>query len=97
MVEEDEEELVGLPGGIDQLEALIDEHDRAEDNSKIVFNGHTGSVFCCDLWTGGGIAVTGGEDDEAFLWRLEDGQVVQTLDGWQDTVSLFVYRDTFRP
>ena len=49
MDEEDEEELVGLPGGIDQLEALIDEHDRAEDNSKIVFNGHTGSVFCCDL------------------------------------------------
>ena len=62
--DEDEDDLVELPGGIDQLEALIEEHERPDDNSKLVFERHSGSVFCCDLAGGAGLAVTGGEDDK---------------------------------
>jgi len=85
--EEDEDDLVELPGGIDQLEALIEEHEQTEDNSRLVFDRHKGSVFCCSLWGGGGLAVTGGEDDKAFVWRLEDGAVEQELVGWGDSVT----------
>ena len=85
--EEDEDDRVELPGGIDQLEALIEEHERPDDNSKLVFERHSGSVFCCDLAGGAGLAVTGGEDDKAFVWRLEDGAVEQEVVGWGDSVT----------
>ena len=64
MDEAEEEELVELPGGIDQLEALLEEEEqRVEDNSRLVFDKHNGSVFCCDLNNIAGLVVTGGEDD----------------------------------
>merc|ERR1719348_1652400 len=84
----DEEELVELPGGIDQLEALIEEHEnRVEDQSKLVFSKHTGSVFCCGLNSSAGLVATGGEDDTGFVWSLESGEVQYTMDGWGDSVT----------
>merc|ERR1712004_295303 len=71
--EDEEEELVELPGGVDQLEALLEEEEqRVADNSKLVFDKHNGSVFCCDLGGNADLVVTGGEDDRALIWRLED-------------------------
>ena len=86
--EEDEEELVELPGGVDQLEALLEEEEqRAEDNSKLVFDKHNGSVFCCNMNSNVGLVVTGGEDDRALIWRLEDGKVDEEVAGWGDSVT----------
>ena len=88
---EEEEELVELPGGVDQLEALLEEEEeqrqRAEDNSRLVFDEHNGSVFCCSLSSSAGLVVTGGEDDRALIWRLEDGKVEEEVAGWGDSVT----------
>ena len=85
---EDDDELVELPGGIDQLEALIEEHEnRIEDQSKVVFSKHTGSVFCCGLNTSAGLVATGGEDDTGYVWSVDGGEVVYTMDGWGDSVT----------
>ena len=54
-----------LPGGIDQLETMIEEHERevaaALDESKLVFRKHSGSVFCLAANLAEGLVVTGGE------------------------------------
>ena len=85
--EDEEEELVELPGGVDQLEALLEEEEqRVADNSKLVFDKHNGSVFCCDLGGNADLVVTGGEDDRALIWRLEDGKVEEEVAGWSDSV-----------
>ena len=85
---EDGEELVELPGGIDQLETLLEEQEqRAADNSKLIFDKHNGSVFCCSLSSSAGLAVTGGEDDRALVWRLEDGEIEEEVAGWGDSVT----------
>ena len=38
--EEEEEELVELPGGLDQLEAIMEDYNAARDNSFKVFKDH---------------------------------------------------------
>ena len=92
--DEEEDELVELPGGIDQLETMIEEHERevaaaasAVDESKLVFSKHAGSVFCLAANMSEGLVVTGGEDDLGHVWRLEDGEVVFTLSDWSDSVT----------
>ena len=91
--DEEEDELVELPGGIDQLETMMEEHERetaaasAVDESKLVFRKHTGSVFCLAANMSEGLVVTGGEDDLGHVWRLEDGEVVFTLSDWTDSVT----------
>jgi len=83
----DEDELVELPGGIEQLEALIEEHEnRVVDQSKVVFSKHSGSVFCCSLNISAGLVATGGEDDLGYVWNL-DGEVQFTMEGWGDSVT----------
>ena len=66
----DEDEMVELPGGIDQLETLMEEYENSKevvDNSKFVFTKHSGSVFCCSLNSSEGLVATGGEDDKVIL------------------------------
>jgi WD40 repeat protein len=36
------------------------------------------SVFCCDIDKTGQFAVTGGEDDVAYVWDLRTGEVKLT-------------------
>jgi len=90
--EDEEEEMVELPGGIDQLEALIEEHEnRIVDQSKIKFSKHKGSVFCCSLNSTSGLVATGGEDDLGYVWNSVDGEVQFTLDGWGDSVTCIAW------
>ena len=66
----DEDEMVELPGGIDQLETLMEEYENTkevEDTSKLVFSKHSGSVFCCSLHSSEGLVATGGEDDKVII------------------------------
>ena len=39
-------------------------------------------MFCCDLEpTKSALAVTGGEDDKAYVWKIGDGQPVLECSG----------------
>jgi len=85
--EDDEEEMVELPGGIDQLESLLEEADDDDkDDSKLQFRGHKGSVFCCSL-SKQGLVASGGEDDKCFVWRSGDCEVEQEVGPWGDSVT----------
>ncbi|XP_047515894.1 angio-associated migratory cell protein [Pieris napi] len=94
---ENDEELIYL-GELDDLQfdddEMVDDQEeeydtgmeRPEDQSQLAFNKHTGSVFCCDLHPNGKIAVTGGEDDKAYVWSVETGQVIMDCVNHKDSV-----------
>ncbi|KAJ2867774.1 60S ribosomal subunit assembly or modification protein [Coemansia erecta] len=59
-----------------------------EDDSVQGFFTHEKAVFSIDLSpTHPNIAVSGGEDDKAFVWRTDTGDLVAKLDTHQDSVS----------
>lgn len=60
----------------------IPEHD----DSIITFTNHNAPVFCGSLHPTQKIAVTGGEDDIAFVWNTETGDVIHECKGHKDTV-----------
>ncbi|CAG9784307.1 unnamed protein product [Diatraea saccharalis] len=57
-----------------------------EDHAALVFDKHSGSVFCGNLHPEGKLAVTGGEDDMAHVWSTETGEIVMKCDGHKDSV-----------
>ncbi|XP_026757131.2 angio-associated migratory cell protein [Galleria mellonella] len=57
-----------------------------EDHAILVFDKHVGSVFCCDLHPDGNLAVSGGEDDKAYVWSVASGQIVMDCTGHKDSV-----------
>ncbi|XP_041979679.1 angio-associated migratory cell protein [Aricia agestis] len=77
--EEDMEEIM------DQ-EAEEIEMEKPEDQALLVFEKHTGSVFCCDLHPNGKLAVSGGEDDKAYVWSVENGEIVMDCPKHKDSV-----------
>ncbi|CAG4944340.1 unnamed protein product [Colias eurytheme] len=95
---ENEDELIYL-GELDEIqfddEEMVDDQEeeyndvgmeRPEDHAAMVFDKHTGSVFCCDLHPSGKFAVTGGEDDKAYVWSVETGQIIMDCTGHKDSV-----------
>ncbi|XP_065884318.1 angio-associated migratory cell protein-like isoform X2 [Dysidea avara] len=58
-----------------------------KDDSVGCFRSHTGSVFSVQLHPNGELAVSGGEDDKAFVWRTTDCSVVFECTGHKDSVS----------
>ncbi|KAG7326740.1 hypothetical protein KOW79_010141 [Hemibagrus wyckioides] len=65
-----------------------DEMEAEQDDSDLTFSKHTGSVFCISLDpVTNNLAVTGGEDDKAYLWNVIDGQVVFECTGHKDSVT----------
>ncbi|KAF9415951.1 hypothetical protein HW555_006583 [Spodoptera exigua] len=70
----------------DDEEPVEEALEMQEDNSIFIFREHNGSVFCCDISPDGKLAVTGGEDDKAYVWRIEDGQLVMQCLGHKDSV-----------
>jgi len=84
---EEEEELVELPGGLDQLESIIENYNAAKDNSYKVFKEHGKSVFTCDFHPSEpDICVSGGEDDRAFIWNTKTEEIIHKLEDWNDSV-----------
>lgn len=58
------------------------------DDSELTFSKHSGSVFCVSLDPATNcMAVTGGEDDKAYVWRLTDGEVLLECTGHKDSVT----------
>ncbi|XP_033017045.1 angio-associated migratory cell protein [Lacerta agilis] len=70
----------------------------AQDDSEVTFSKHTASVFCVSLDPKTNtLAVTGGEDDKAFVWRLSDGELLFECSGHKDSVTCasFSHDSTF--
>ncbi|XP_028909392.1 angio-associated migratory cell protein [Ornithorhynchus anatinus] len=83
--EEDEEEEEE-----EEEEAWGDEDGAGEtpDDSELTFARHSASVFCVSLDPKtNALAVTGGEDDKAFVWRLSDGELLFECTGHKDSVT----------
>lgn len=62
-------------------------NQQAIDLSKLSFNRHTKSVFTGALSKSGLLAATGGEDDIAYVWSVENGDVVLECTGHKDSVT----------
>lgn len=56
------------------------------DNSDCQFTGHAGAVFAVGVHPDGKLAVSGGEDDTAYLWNIADGTLVRELAKHEDSV-----------
>lgn len=70
------------------LETEFDEeYTPSRDDSVLTFSGHNGPVFCGSLHPTEPFAVTGGEDDKAFVWSTETGNVVHVINGHKDSVT----------
>ncbi|CAN9498194.1 unnamed protein product [Ophioblennius macclurei] len=82
----------GVDGGDDDDEGWETEDemeaDAGQDDSELTFSKHTGLVFCVSLDpVTNSLAVTGGEDDKAFVWRVSDGEVLLQCLGHKDSVT----------
>ncbi|XP_030605412.1 angio-associated migratory cell protein [Archocentrus centrarchus] len=71
----------------DEMEA-----EAEQDDSELTFSKHTGSVFCVSLDPAtNSLAVSGGEDDKAYVWRVSDGEVLLECTGHKDSVTCAMF------
>ena len=78
----------------------VEENERdvpERDDSILTFEKHSDSLFCGSFNPDGTLAVTGGEDDKAFVWKTDDGEVVFEVTEHKDSViaAEFSYDGTF--
>jgi len=85
---------------LNQWEQQIDSDDEAseageitenevpveQDDSVITFKKHQRPVFCGSLHPTLDLAVTGGEDDKAYVWSTETGDVIYEVNGHKDSI-----------
>ncbi len=92
--EEDAEEEEREPALRQQQGGVPEGMVEFEDDSVQGFFAHTDSVYCVALAATepATLAVTGGGDDVAYLWRVEDGKdPVGKLDGHKDSVNAVAF------
>lgn len=73
-------------GNEEMPDELEEEVGPSRDDAAYTFLGHTGPVFCGSFHPTEKIAVTGGEDDKAFVWSTENGNIVFEVTGHNDTI-----------
>lgn len=78
--ESDDEDGAGANENIDE------EYVPPRDDAVLTFSAHEGPVFCGSFHPTENLAVTGGEDDKAYVWSTETGNVVFTVEGHKDSV-----------
>ncbi|NP_001088640.1 angio associated migratory cell protein L homeolog [Xenopus laevis] len=70
----------------------VEEGTDPHDDSELTFSKHTASVFCVSIDPKeSALAVTGGEDDKAYIWRLSDGETQFECTGHKDSVTCAVF------
>ncbi|CAB0032846.1 unnamed protein product [Trichogramma brassicae] len=75
---EDDEDQMGEPHeNVEQME---------REDASCIFDKHTASVFTGSLSKDGNYAVTGGEDDKAYVWNSRTGEVVVECSEHNDSV-----------
>lgn len=78
--ESDDDEATGANDNIDE------EYVPPRDDAVLTFSTHEGPVFCGSFHPTQNLAVTGGEDDKAYVWSTETGNVVFAVEGHKDSV-----------
>lgn len=78
--ESDDEDAAGTNENIDE------EYVPPRDDAVLTFSTHEGPVFCGSFHPTQNLAVTGGEDDKAYVWSTETGNVVFAVEGHKDSV-----------
>lgn len=71
---------------LDPNVAVEEDNTPIRDDALITFSGHNGPVFCGSLHPTENLAVTGGEDDKAFVWCTQTGNVVFVAEGHKDSL-----------
>lgn len=68
-----------------------------QDDSRLVFTKHKEPVLSCALSYNGDLAISGGQDDIAYVWNVTSGDVLFQCTGHKDSVACvaFSQRDTF--
>lgn len=69
-----------------QMENIDEEYVPERDDAMLTFSSHEGPVFCGSFHPTQRLAVTGGEDDKAYVWSTETGNVVFAVTGHKDSV-----------
>ncbi|XP_033101349.1 angio-associated migratory cell protein-like isoform X3 [Anneissia japonica] len=88
-----EMEMEGYDGEDEEGAEEEKEEDEArmediQDDSDFCFKAHTASVFSCDLDPKtSSLAITGGEDDKAYVWNIADGTTALICTGHSDSVT----------
>ncbi|XP_015919347.1 angio-associated migratory cell protein [Parasteatoda tepidariorum] len=77
VIEDDPNEL--------EYEFLPDELELVDD-SALTFTSHTDSVLCCSFDKTGSLAVTGGQDEKAYVWYTGTGVVKFECPGHTESV-----------
>lgn len=79
----DDEEMEDTYDDGDEMESDM---PKPEDLAALAFEKHNGSVFCCDIHPNGKIAATGGEDDKAYVWSVETGEILMECINHKDSI-----------
>lgn len=87
---EDEEDSNEDDGDEELMDGSTEQNDLPEipehDDAIITFKKHNSPVFCGSFHPSKNLIVTGGEDDTAYVWDLETGEIVFECLGHKDTV-----------
>lgn len=75
-------EAEGAEEGMEETDMEI-----PEDLAKTTFADHSKAVFCCSISPDNKLAVTGGEDDKAFVWEIASGRIIFECTGHGDSVT----------
>lgn len=84
---QDVAERLGAAVREEEDERMDEEQMDVTDMATLVFSKHKGSVFSCSVSPIGSIAATGGEDDMAYVWDINTGNVLHTCTGHKDSVT----------
>ncbi|KAK3874298.1 hypothetical protein Pcinc_020764 [Petrolisthes cinctipes] len=88
-------ESPGLSGADDDVDDDMDEEEEeeeaeaaaaVEDMASLVFTNHKKSVFTCCVSPDGSLAASGGEDDMAYIWDVNSGNVLHSCSGHKDSI-----------
>lgn len=72
----------------DDMEADNEEPEEpVEDQAKVTFKGHTGPIYSSALSKDNKVAITGGQDDMAYVWSVETGELLYECTGHKDSVT----------
>ncbi|XP_062852856.1 angio-associated migratory cell protein [Trichomycterus rosablanca] len=82
----------GNAGDDEGWETEDEEMEAEQDDSEFTFSKHTGCVFCIHLDpVTNNLAITGGEDDKAYVWNVTDGEVLFECTGHKDSVTCALF------
>uniref|UniRef100_A0A336MI64 CSON001549 protein n=1 Tax=Culicoides sonorensis TaxID=179676 RepID=A0A336MI64_CULSO len=74
--------------GLGVVEEMPEEESETpeRDDSILTFKQHEAPIFCAALHPTENLAVTGSEDDKAYIWNTETGEVVYQVNDHHDSV-----------